>query len=96
VFSIGLFWQTIARGARFLLHGVVGNRINDKTRGETIMAYDQSTARVQHEFSTGWIENNPNFAADRIAICIREIQDSGMDVSFDFSRHGFMTITGTR
>ena len=36
------------------------------------------------------------FAADRIAICIREIQDSGMDVSFDFSRHGFMTITGTR
>jgi len=60
------------------------------------MAHDQSTARIDHEFSTLWIETNPKLAADRIAIYIRTIQDSGMDVSFDFSRHGFMTITGTR
>ena len=60
------------------------------------MAYDQSTARVEHEFSTGWIEKNPMFAADRIFVCLRELQDSGMEVAFDFSRHGFMTITGKR
>jgi hypothetical protein len=60
------------------------------------MPYDQNTARIEHEFSTGWIEQNPTFAADRISICIREIQVSGMEIIFDFSRAGFMTITGKR
>ena len=60
------------------------------------MAYDQTTTRVEHEFSTGWIEQNPTFASDRIALCIREIQESGMEISFDFSRHGFMKIVGYR
>jgi hypothetical protein len=60
------------------------------------MAYDQTTARVDHEFSTGWIEQNPMLAADRIMVCIRELQDSEMEIDFDFSRHGFVTITGKR
>ena len=60
------------------------------------MAYDATTARVEHEFSTGWTEQNPEFAADRIAVCIAELRDSGMEISFDFSLHGFFKIVGTR
>ena len=60
------------------------------------MTYGATTARVEHEFSTGWAEKNPEFAADRISVCIAEIRDSGMEISFDFKRHGFFKIVGTR
>jgi hypothetical protein len=50
------------------------------------MAYDQTTARVDHEFSTGWIEQNPMLAADRIMVCIRELQDSEMQIAFDLCK----------
>lgn len=63
---------------------------------EVRIPYDKTIARVDHEFSTVWIKQNPMIAADRIIGCIRDLQDSEMEIDFDFSRHGFMTITGKR
>jgi hypothetical protein len=58
--------------------------------------YDKFTVRVEHEFSTRWIEQNPKLAAEQIGNCIKDIQASGMSISFDFYRNGFMTISATR
>ena len=60
------------------------------------MPYDQTTARVEHEFSIGYIHENPEFTADRLVILINKIRESDMEISFDFSRHGFMKIKGKR
>ena len=60
------------------------------------MTHDETTDRIVYEFSIGWVEKNPILAADHIALCIREIQESGMEIFFDFSRRGFMKIVGHR
>jgi predicted oxidoreductase len=60
------------------------------------MPYDQTTARVEHEFSFGYMEQNPEFTADRLMILIKNIRASDMEISFDFSRRGFLTIRGER
>ena len=60
------------------------------------MTYDQTTARIEHEFSLGYIHQNPEFTADRLVILINKIRESDMEISFDFSRRGFMKIKGER
>jgi hypothetical protein len=63
---------------------------------EQTMPYDQTTARVEHEFSIGYIHENPEFTADRLVILINKIRASDMEISFDFSKRGFLTIRGER
>ena len=60
------------------------------------MSYEQTTARIEHEFSLGYIHQNPEFTADRLVILINKIRQSDMEISFDFSRRGFMKIKGER
>ena len=49
------------------------------------MSYEQTTARIEHEFSLGYIHQNPEFTADRLVILINKIRESDMEISFDFS-----------
>lgn len=55
---------------------------------------EPTISRIEHEFSTGWCENNPTIAAEWIARDLTNLMDRGMKISFDFSRRGFFTITG--
>jgi hypothetical protein len=36
------------------------------------MSYEQTTARIEHEFSLGYIHENPEFTADRLVILINK------------------------
>lgn len=60
------------------------------------MTHDAHTARVEHEYSTVWIKANPELAGKWIVRDLLALIDSGMRVSIDTSRAGFVTITGSR
>ena len=53
-----------------------------------------STSRVEHEYSLGWCRQNAELADEKLTKDVTDIVNSGLDLEFDFSRAGFMTVIG--